>query len=177
MALTTANGEIDADDEILLFVDCLKMNLRMLVLPDTPNVISVGRRVMEEGFGFYWDPYSTHPYMTAPSTGVRIPTYVEQNCPYLCDDAASDFSTRALCSVMPVLTPAAASTQVAKAEPAADALILPPPAPPVNIDPGDRRDLKAEAHLTPYAIQQVVPYLCTREDVTKAGTQSNTQRR
>ncbi len=47
MAITTANGEIDADDEIELFVDCLKMNLRRLVLPDTPNAISVGRRVKD----------------------------------------------------------------------------------------------------------------------------------
>ncbi len=144
LALTTANGDIDATDEITLFVNCIKMMIQLHVLPNTPNVLSVGRRVVEEGFGFYWDPYSLEPYMTAPSTGGRIPMYVEQNCPCLCDNVAAGSLQLARCPTTNTFTHAAVSTPVVKAEGDA-APLAPPPAPPVDVDPGDRRDLKAEA--------------------------------
>ena len=156
LALTTANGDIDATDEITLFVNCIKMMIQLHVLPNTPNVLSVGRRVVEEGFGFYWDPYSLEPYMTSPSTGVRIPMYVDQYCPYICDDEAVDHSTATERPAMTTLTPAAAGAPTAKVEPGANAL-APPPVPPVDTNPGDRRDIKAEALSTAHILRHM-PY-------------------
>ncbi len=148
MTLLTANGELDATDEIELFVNCIKQNLRMLALPDTPNVISVGRRVVEDGFGFHWDPYSLEPYMTAPETYEHIPMYVENYCPYLRDDPADDHTQGTQHPAMTALTPAAAGEHRVKVDPDV-VVVVPPPAPPADVDPGERRDLKAEALAPP----------------------------
>ena len=37
----------------------LDSDINFYVLDNTPPVVSVGKRCMEEGYGFYWKPYST----------------------------------------------------------------------------------------------------------------------
>ena len=57
-----------------------------LVLKDTPPVLSVGKRVMHQGYGFHWDPYSTEPYFVTPD-GKHLYLTVEDDVPYLAADA------------------------------------------------------------------------------------------
>ena len=36
------------------------------VLPDSPDVLSIGRRCVDQGYGFYWKPYSQSPALIPP---------------------------------------------------------------------------------------------------------------
>jgi len=51
------------------------------LLPDTPAVLSIGKRCMEEGYQFVWKPY-TKPFLITPD-GIIIPLDVEGNIPIL----------------------------------------------------------------------------------------------
>ena len=53
----------------------------MLVLPDTPTVLSIGRRCMEHGYGFWWEPYGL-PILILPD-GRYIILEVDGYIPYL----------------------------------------------------------------------------------------------
>ena len=65
MILATANGHIVVDDEVDLQVAKLKLVVRPKVLLNTPAVLSIGKRCMEDGFDFVWRrrelPQLVHP--------------------------------------------------------------------------------------------------------------------
>ena len=52
-----------------------------LVLPDTPDVLSIGRRCMHMGYGFYWHP-GRNPYLVTPEGNV-VPLLVRKDIPYM----------------------------------------------------------------------------------------------
>ena len=52
---------------------------------DTPDILSVGYRCQELGFGFHWDPHST-PYFGFPDGKTQVDLHVESYVPYLCDN-------------------------------------------------------------------------------------------
>jgi len=52
--LATANGVICADKTAKISVPKLNLSIRPLLLDNTPNVLSVGRRVVEDGWNFVW---------------------------------------------------------------------------------------------------------------------------
>ena len=60
ITLTTANGELDASDEIGLFIDCIDSHATPLVLDNTPAVLSIGKRSVFHGWGFHWPPFFDH---------------------------------------------------------------------------------------------------------------------
>ena len=41
-------------------------SLQCLILEDTPDVMSVGQRCSEYGYGFYWAPWAEEPYLHTP---------------------------------------------------------------------------------------------------------------
>ena len=86
VVLDTANGELKADREIPLHVGRLGEDIAPLVLPSTPDVLSLGRRVVEHGYSFWWPGYSSEPELTHPVTGEVVQLRVEDYCPYLDDD-------------------------------------------------------------------------------------------
>ena len=53
-------------------------------IEDAPDVLSLGKRCQKYGYGFYWDPYSSTPYMTHPD-GHIIPLSAIDYVPYLAD--------------------------------------------------------------------------------------------
>jgi len=78
--LDTANGELEVDKELVVEVEALVKGglgnsaVTSLVLPDTPEVLTVGTRCEEGGYGFYWPPYSSTPLMIPPGAcAPRIP--------------------------------------------------------------------------------------------------------
>ena len=83
--LDTANGESKADRGIDLHVGKLGESITPYVLDSTPNVLSLGRRCVLLGYGWYWFPYSLEPYLVHPVTGEHIVMRVEDFCPYLDD--------------------------------------------------------------------------------------------
>ena len=56
ITLETANGELIADKCIDLYSGALNERIAPLVLDSTPDVMSLGRRVEDQGFTWHWEP-------------------------------------------------------------------------------------------------------------------------
>ena len=54
--LLAAGGSVNAKMILPLHSTALNRDVEPLVLDQTPSVLSIGRRCMEEGFGFWWPP-------------------------------------------------------------------------------------------------------------------------
>ena len=95
--LATANGIIEAADTVDVFIPDLNANARILVLPDTPSVLSVGRLVEQHGCAFHWTPEGAR--IIDPDGGVH-PCDVRNHVPHL--DAGS-LPARDACVPAPAL--------------------------------------------------------------------------
>jgi len=81
--LWTANGVVQPDSQVPIFIPVLGTTYVPLVMQDSPDVLSLGRRCMEEGYGFHWEATNPHhPYLVTPS-GCRVDLMVDHYCPYL----------------------------------------------------------------------------------------------
>ena len=61
LSFETANGVINADTICDLVVPTFAYDdayVTPYVLPDSPDVLSIGRRCVQDGYGFYWAPFS-----------------------------------------------------------------------------------------------------------------------
>ena len=58
ICLQTANGPVELDSEISFRLRKLKHKVNAAVGGDTPDLLSVGYRCQELGFGFHWEPRS-----------------------------------------------------------------------------------------------------------------------
>ena len=77
LALRTANGTISADREIDVSL-ATKGRTKALVMKDSPSLLSLGRRCMDEGYAFTW-PASGDPVLVAPDGTrhvLRVVNYV-----------------------------------------------------------------------------------------------------
>ena len=83
--LDTANSRITASEEVAMGLHPLGEIITPLVLESTPDVLTVGRRCAEEGFGFHWEPFSTKPYFILPGGTERCVLESIDNVPYLRD--------------------------------------------------------------------------------------------
>jgi hypothetical protein len=81
IAFATANGRITTEIVAPMFCEELKDLVEPLVLPDTPAVLSIGRRCMHMGYGFYWHP-GQNLFLVTPDDKV-IPLLVRKDIPYL----------------------------------------------------------------------------------------------
>ena len=169
----TANGELDANEEICLYVSSISTDITPTVLDDSPDVQSLGKRCIEDGFGFHWEPHSLTPYLVEPGTGRHIRFLVENFCPYLVDHIGAVPTLMHKNNVMATLTPTSSDpakvrlgaaveipAAVNMAELRLDAVAElppadPPPAPHVDVDPDGRRDLKAEAKSTAHILRHM----------------------
>jgi len=68
---------------------------RLSRISKSPNVLSLGRRVAQDGYSWRCEGYTTTPVMIHPPSGEQIRLKVYDLCPYL-DDAGSTFPA-ALC--------------------------------------------------------------------------------
>ena len=83
VTLATANGDTDSRRVLPLQLQRLGESIRPYVLDETPNVLSLGRRVVEDGYDFAWDAHSMSPKLTKPHTGEVIQLTVKDFVPYL----------------------------------------------------------------------------------------------
>ena len=61
------------------------------VLKSSPNVLSLGRRCVVDGYTFVWPPHSMRPYFIKPN-GEKIYLRVEDYCPYLDDPGGTSLT-------------------------------------------------------------------------------------
>ncbi len=59
--LSTANGPTASTDEVELDVPNFGIRVKTRILDDCPDVLPMGTRYAEQGFGFYWDHFPTNP--------------------------------------------------------------------------------------------------------------------
>ncbi len=172
----TANGEVDANEEISLYVSGIGANISPTIMESAHDLQSLGKRCVEDGFGFHWEPHSLEPYLVHPTTGLHIRLTVENFCPYLEEDIGAIPTCSPAHNIMAMLTsashdltescigktdrvPVAADVvkeirlEAAAEIPAVD----PPPAPHIDVVDTGRRDLKAEATSTAHILRHM-PY-------------------
>ena len=80
--LDTANGLVEITEQVALLVPELDEEVRACVLNTMPAVLSVGRRCMEHGYAFHWEPWEK-PVLVCPGGDKIIPLSVEHYVPYL----------------------------------------------------------------------------------------------
>ena len=82
--LATANGLVDGDKVVSQQIGELLEVAEPYVLDSTPDVLSIGRRCVEDGYEFHWGPYSLDPAITTPE-GKVVQLISRDCCPYLDD--------------------------------------------------------------------------------------------
>ena len=81
LELITANGSQSADQQASIHIVCINKEVHPYVLPDTPAVISVGMRCIQDGWDFVWRKFS-RPYFRKKD-GSKIKLEVKDYVPYL----------------------------------------------------------------------------------------------
>ena len=82
--MSTANGEVAAAKTVDYALPALEGRIQQFLLESTPDVISIGRRCVREGWAFHWEPRSAKPYLISPK-GVRVNCMCIHDVPYLMD--------------------------------------------------------------------------------------------
>ena len=77
----TANGSTATSKEAEIDLGTFDMTSQAYVLDDTPSVMSLGKRCMEEGYSFVW-PSGQMPFMITKD-GSRIDLTIHDNIPYI----------------------------------------------------------------------------------------------
>ena len=87
--LATANGVIGSRRRLELHIEELTEDVTPLVLQNTPCVLSVGKRVVQDGYDFVWR-HGEDPYLLHPEGRRRVDLVVRDFCPYLSVTGAED---------------------------------------------------------------------------------------
>ncbi len=96
--LHTAGGLVRCNERMrIACVSLTEGRFDALVLDDTPEVISIGQRCMEYGYGFYWPPWSSDPYLLTPA-GDHVVLEVDDYVPYLVVSGAAPANPSSCCS-------------------------------------------------------------------------------
>ena len=84
VVLETPAGTVKAKRRACVQVEDLGEDVEPLALKDSPDVLSIGRRCVEHGYGFHWDPFSEDPFLVTPN-GDKVKLRVFDYVPYLPD--------------------------------------------------------------------------------------------
>ncbi len=87
--LKTPAGITKVDNEATLYLPELKESVTARVCPKTPNVLSIGRRCMLDGYAFHWPKLSHKPYLITPA-GKVVFLEVDGYIPYLVADGVGE---------------------------------------------------------------------------------------
>ena len=99
ITLPTANDLVNGDKVVRQQIAEFGEVAEPYILDSTPDVLSIGRRCVEDGCEFHWKPYSLHPTMTTASG--KVVTLVSRDCcPYL-DEYEPDYYSPAIAAVTP----------------------------------------------------------------------------
>ena len=75
LEMSTVNGRVTVTKGLRIEVPALKKGVDFALMPNSPSIISLGRRCMLDGYAFHW-PAGTSPYLIDPS-GQRIDLEVD----------------------------------------------------------------------------------------------------
>jgi len=78
----TPGGDVVLDSKIQLHSKSVG-KIDASIVDGSPNVISIGRRCMISGFGFYWPPFQS-PYLITPDRKRKIRCTIENYVPFVC---------------------------------------------------------------------------------------------
>jgi len=84
MSFTTANGQVDAALQVKMQIPHMKGHTEPYVMPESPALLSVGRRCMLEGYSFIWKSGKS-PLLVRPD-GLVIDLTVQGLIPYISSD-------------------------------------------------------------------------------------------
>ena len=84
VSLITANGPVQGDKSVSLKIPEFSNVLECYLLESTPPVCSVGRRCMDEGYGFHWYPGQA-PYFVTPA-GRKLRCKMKGRVPVIGDE-------------------------------------------------------------------------------------------
>ena len=90
ISFQTANGITDTDLASNFQADSFKEPINAYVLGDTPSVLSVGKRCMNQNYSFIWPP-GREPFMIDPD-GKSISLFVNGDIPYMSGLEAANLS-------------------------------------------------------------------------------------
>ena len=96
---STANNHVNGDKVVRQQIGEFGEIAEPYILDSTPDVLSTGRRCVEDGYRFAWEPYSLHPTMTTAS-GKVVHLVSRDCCPHL-DDYEPNYSNPAVAAVLP----------------------------------------------------------------------------
>ena len=77
LMLDTANGTTRADKVLDMFLGPLGEHISPYVLDSTPNILSLGTRIVDQGYTWVWPGWSLWPYLIHPTTGDY--TYISES--------------------------------------------------------------------------------------------------
>ena len=96
--MQAANGIVTLDKEVTYEIQKLKEVTSAVVCKNTPDLLSVGYRCQEFGYGFHWERYR-EPYMVLLDGKTEVYFHVDQCVPCLLDDGDTEIHTS--CVSMP----------------------------------------------------------------------------
>ena len=99
MRFQTANDVTKANKLVEMQVAPLDENIRPIILDNCPPALTVGGRCTEQGWGFYWPPYSA-PVFVKPC-GKIIKHIVKNSCPYIIDSGMKSYAMPSVSSTSP----------------------------------------------------------------------------
>ena len=77
----TPGGDVVLDSKITLSSKSVG-KIEASIVSGSPNIISVGRRCMLAGYGFYWPPFK-NPYLVTPDRKRRVQCTVDKFVPFV----------------------------------------------------------------------------------------------
>ena len=89
LTISTANGLVSCNQVASTQAGELGEVAEPHLLDATPDVLSIGRRCVEDGCEFHWGPFSLHPTVTT-AKGTVVKLISRDCCPYL-DDFEPDY--------------------------------------------------------------------------------------
>ena len=88
ITLSTANDLVDGNFIVKQQIGVFHEVAEPYILDSPPYVLSIGRRCVEDGYAFHWEPYSLAPTMIT-SRGKTVTLISRDCCPYIDDNEPS----------------------------------------------------------------------------------------
>ena len=88
LTLYSASGPVSTQEAVDMCIEVLGEETTQMVVDATPDLLSVGYRCEELGYGFVWEPYFKNPYTTVPKPDGSVETIIlesENYTPFLYD--------------------------------------------------------------------------------------------
>ena len=146
-----ANGTVDAARQVKMQNPHMMKDTNPFVMPDSPALLSVGKRCMLEGYSFIWKAGKT-PLLVRPD-GLVVDLAVDRFIPYIDNDCSirlpqrSDSATFIIRPVVPVVESEAPTVPFGAGEGVHEAIVEVPPAVPLPPPPAEEhpdQDVRSE---------------------------------